>query len=208
MKKGKKKLACGLGSSLDASCDLICQQSHLGSSSPVLLGPLILQEVAASQKTTLRPGDKIFCRSTLVRQMPMRIENLSSAERDELGSWQNMPRPPIIRSGVQWIWDLDFSAVWEAMPRFETWIPIFHVKIGNSSSPSDCWRAGAFQSASGWNLGMSSAGNFSSHIIPHGYKPWNRTQQFGSLDLKVLVNSPRTVARTLPIPNVQPWNLN
>ncbi|KAJ5779884.1 hypothetical protein N7457_007604 [Penicillium paradoxum] len=76
-----------------------------------------LQEVAASQNTTFRPGDILFIRTGWTRA----YEQLSQAQCQQLA---NHTVPPLIgvessEAMLRWIWDLEVAAVVGDMPSFE-----------------------------------------------------------------------------------------
>lgn len=79
----------------------------------------MLQEVAASQNTTFRPGDILFVRTAWTKA----YEKLSHEECQQLAS--RIP-PPLIgvessEATLRWIWEQGFSAVAGDMPSFEAW---------------------------------------------------------------------------------------
>ncbi|CAL5874236.1 uncharacterized protein PFLUO_LOCUS8524 [Penicillium psychrofluorescens] len=79
----------------------------------------VLQEVAASQNTTFRPGDILFVRTGWTRA----YERLSLAECQELAGHA---APPIIgvessEATLRWIWENSFAAVAGDHPSFEAY---------------------------------------------------------------------------------------
>lgn len=79
----------------------------------------VLQEVAASQNTTFRPGDILFIRTGWTRA----YEQLSKAECQKLADYA---APPVIgvessEATLRWIWDLGLAAVAGDMPSFEAY---------------------------------------------------------------------------------------
>lgn len=78
-----------------------------------------LQEVAASQNTTFRPGDILFIRTGWTKA----YERLSIEECHQLAG----RIPPCLigvessQNTLRWIWDQGFSAVAGDMPSFEAW---------------------------------------------------------------------------------------
>lgn len=81
--------------------------------------PSVLQDVAASQNTTFRPGDILLIRTGWTRA----YEKLSTAECQQLADYK---APPIIgvessEEMLRWIWDNDFAAVAGDMPSFEAY---------------------------------------------------------------------------------------
>lgn len=78
-----------------------------------------LQQVAASQNTTFRPGDILLIRTGWTRA----YENLSQAECQQLADYK---APPVIgvkssEEMLRWIWDTGFAAVAGDMPSFEAY---------------------------------------------------------------------------------------
>jgi kynurenine formamidase len=81
----------------------------------------VLQEVAASQKTTFRLGDILFIRTGWTRA----YEQLSAAECQQLADHK---APPVIgvessEEMLKWIWENSFAAVAGDMPSFEAYPP-------------------------------------------------------------------------------------
>ena len=79
----------------------------------------VLQEVAASQQTTFRPGDILLIRTGWTHA----YERLSPAECQQLADYA---APPVIgvessKEMLQWIWDTGFAAVAGDMPSFEAY---------------------------------------------------------------------------------------
>ncbi|KAJ5961399.1 hypothetical protein N7501_006340 [Penicillium viridicatum] len=79
----------------------------------------VLQEVAASQNTTFRPGDILFIRTGWTRA----YEQLSRAQCQQLADYA---APPVIgvessEAMLRWIWDLELAAVVGDMPSFEAY---------------------------------------------------------------------------------------
>ncbi|KAJ5135915.1 hypothetical protein N7448_004469 [Penicillium atrosanguineum] len=78
-----------------------------------------LQQVAASQNTTFRPGDILFIRTGWTRE----YEKLSQEECQQLADYK---APPVIgvkssEEMLRWIWDNEFAAVAGDMPSFEAY---------------------------------------------------------------------------------------
>lgn len=78
-----------------------------------------LQEVAASQNTSFRPGDILFVRTGWTRA----YERLTQAECQQLA---DCPAPQVIgvessEATLRWIWDNNFAAVVGDMPAFEAY---------------------------------------------------------------------------------------
>jgi hypothetical protein len=78
-----------------------------------------LLEVAASQKTTFRPGDILFIRTGWTRA----YEKLSQTECEQLA---NYAAPPVIgvkssEAILRWIWESGFAAVAGDQPAFEAY---------------------------------------------------------------------------------------
>ncbi|CAI7676232.1 unnamed protein product [Penicillium pancosmium] len=78
-----------------------------------------LLEVAASQKTTFRPGDILFIRTGWTRA----YEKLTQAECEQLA---NYAAPPVIgvkssEAILRWIWETGFAAVAGDQPAFEAY---------------------------------------------------------------------------------------
>lgn len=79
----------------------------------------VLQEVAASQNTSFRPGDILFVRTGWTRA----YERLTRAECQQLA---DLPSPSVIgvessEATLRWIWDHSFAAVTGDMPAFEAY---------------------------------------------------------------------------------------
>lgn len=79
----------------------------------------VLQEVAASQHTTFRPGDILLIRTGWTRA----YEQLSQAQCQQLA---NHTVPPLIgvessEATLRWFWDLEVAAVAGDMPSFEAY---------------------------------------------------------------------------------------
>ncbi|KAJ5138225.1 uncharacterized protein N7515_003073 [Penicillium bovifimosum] len=79
----------------------------------------VLQKVAASQKTTFRPGDILFIRTGWTRA----YNELSQAECQRLADYA---APPVIgvessEAMLRWLWDLEVAAVAGDMPSFEAY---------------------------------------------------------------------------------------
>ncbi|CAG8219089.1 unnamed protein product [Penicillium salamii] len=79
----------------------------------------VLQEVAASQNTTFRPGDILFIRTGWTAA----YERLSRAECQTLADYA---APPVIgvessEAMLRWIWELQLAAVVGDMPSFEAY---------------------------------------------------------------------------------------
>ncbi|KAJ5621660.1 hypothetical protein N7528_006443 [Penicillium herquei] len=79
----------------------------------------VLQEVAASQKVSWKPGDILFIRTGWTRA----YERLSATECQQLADYK---APPVIgvkssEEMLRWIWDQNFSAVAGDMPSFEAY---------------------------------------------------------------------------------------
>ena len=79
----------------------------------------VLQQVAASQNSTFRPGDILFIRTGWTRD----YERLSRAECQQLADYK---APPVIgvessEDMLRWIWDNEFAAVAGDMPSFEAY---------------------------------------------------------------------------------------
>ncbi|KAJ5567839.1 hypothetical protein N7535_007145 [Penicillium sp. DV-2018c] len=79
----------------------------------------VLQEVAASQKTTVRPGDILFIRTGWTRA----YDELPQTECQRLADYA---APPVIgvessEATLRWIWDLQVAAVAGDMPSFEAY---------------------------------------------------------------------------------------
>lgn len=78
-----------------------------------------LQQVAASQNITFRPGDILFIRTGWTHA----YERLSQAECQQLADYK---APPVIgvkssEEMLRWIWDTGFAAVAGDMPAFEAY---------------------------------------------------------------------------------------
>lgn len=79
----------------------------------------VLQQVAASQNLTFRPGDILFIRTGWTRD----YERLSRAECQQLADYK---APPVIgveqsEEILRWLWDNEFAAVAGDMPSFEAY---------------------------------------------------------------------------------------
>ena len=79
----------------------------------------MLQEVAASQGTKIKPGDILLVRTGWIRG----FQQITSTERSNLAA---IPSPPAIglessEATLRWLWDQEFAAVAGDQPSWEAW---------------------------------------------------------------------------------------